>query len=202
MIDDTPRKSRLLYRWNRQLHLYLGIVASPLLLIFAITTILLNHGVTPSPLIQDATVSVVLEEGLEGPALVESVLAQLDLTGEVVGRGQVRNGKTTIRVAKPGNAKIINVDVESQEAVISDRVFGLMDTLRYLHLNPGPHKSPSWIFSRMWGWVADSTVYITLFLTVTGIYLWSVLRSEQKAGLIALGSGAFAFVTILYSLLV
>lgn len=201
-MNDTLRKPKSLYRWNRQLHLYLGIAVSPLLLVFAITTILLNHGVIPSPVIQDTTVSVALDDGLEGSALVESVLEQLNLTGEVVGRGQIRNGKTTIQVAKPGNAKIINVNVEKQEAVVSDRSFGLMDTLRYLHLNPGPHKSPSWIFSKMWGWVADATVYITLFLTVTGIFLWAVLKSERKAGLVALGTGAFAFVAILYSLLV
>ena len=67
---------------------------------------------TPSPVIQNTTVDLALEDGLEGPALVESVLEQLDLTGEVVGRGQVRNGRTMIRVARPGNAKIINVDVD------------------------------------------------------------------------------------------
>ena len=54
----------------------------------------------------------------------------------------------------------------------------------------------------MWGWVADSVVYITLFLTVTGIYLWLVLKSERKAGMLALGSGAFGFAAILYALLV
>ena len=200
-MNNSPRNSKSLYHWSRQLHLYLGIAVSPLLLIFAITTILLNHGMTPSPVIQNTTVTLALDDTLEGPALVESVLEQLDLTGEVVGRGQVRNGRTMIRVARPGNAKIINVDVGKQEAVISDRAFGLMDTLRYLHLNPGPHKSPSWIFSKMWGWVADSTVYITLLLTLTGIYLWTVLKSERRAGLIALGTGAFCFVAILYSLL-
>ena len=53
----------------------------------------------------------------------------------------------------------------------------------------------------MWGWVADSTVYITLFLTLTGIYMWTILKSERKAGLLALGSGAFAFIAILYGLI-
>jgi len=171
-------------------------------LVFAISTIFLNHGVTPSPLVEDFTVPIQLDAEANGQALVDSVLEQLDLTGEVVGRGQVRNGKTVIRVAKPGNAKIITVDVANGEAAISDRSFGLLDTLRYLHLNPGPHKHPSWIFSKLWGWVADTTVYVTLFLTVTGIYMWLVLKSERKAGLVALGSGVCAFIAILYSLLV
>lgn len=200
-MNDIPRNPKRFYHWNRQLHLYLGIAVSPFLLVFAVSTILLNHGVTPSPIEEKSTVPIQIENGMEGGALVESVLNQLQLTGEVVGRGQVRNGRTMVRVAKPGNVKIITVDIEKREAVVLERSFGLMDTMRYLHLNPGPHKSPSWIFSKMWGWVADSTVYITLFLTLTGIYMWAVLKSERKAGLIALGSGAFAFVAILYSLL-
>ncbi len=201
-MNHTPPKPRSIYRWSRQLHLYLGIAVSPLLLVFAISTIFLNHGVTPKPVEERSTVLLELDEELRGPALVESVTSQLGLTGEVVGRGQERNGKTVIRVAKPGNAKIITVDLEKSEALIVNRSFGLLDTLRYLHLNPGPHKHPDWVFSKLWGWVADTTVYITLLLTLTGLYLWAVLKTERRAGLVALGTGAFAFVAILYALLV
>lgn len=200
-MKSTSRNPQRLYHWSRQLHLYLGIAVSPFLLVFAISTILLNHGFTPNPIEEKTTVPLRLSDDLSGESLVGEVLRQLNVTGEVIGRGQVRNGRTVIRVARPGNAKIITVDIEKKEAALSDRSFGLIDTMRYLHLNPGPHKSPNWIFSRMWGWVADATVYLTLFLTLTGIYMWAVLKSERKAGLVAMGSGAFVFVAILYSLL-
>ncbi len=200
-MDSVSKNPKRLYRWNRLLHLYLGVALSPLLLLFAVTAILLNHGVTPSPVIAETRVPIVWDETLSGEAWVKDILEQLDLTGEVVGRGQVRNGRTVIRVARPGNAKIITLTAGESEAVISDRSFGLVDTMRYLHLNPGPHKSPTWIGSIAWGWVADATVYITLILTVTGIYLWLVLKAERKAGLVALGSGALAFAAILYALI-
>ena len=32
------------YRWLRQLHLYFGVFICPFLLIFAVSTIMLNHG--------------------------------------------------------------------------------------------------------------------------------------------------------------
>ena len=200
-MDSVPKSPKRLYRWNRNLHLYLGVALSPLLLLFAVTAILLNHGVTPSPVIMETRTPIVWNESLSGEAWVRDILDQLNLSGEVVGRGQIRNGRTVIRVARPGNAKIITLTVGQDEAVISDRSFDLMDTMRYLHLNPGPHKSPSWIGSIVWGWVADATVYITLLLTVTGIYLWLVLKAERKAGLLALGTGAVAFAGILYSLI-
>ena len=129
MIQKTGRSKRL-YHWTRQLHLYLGIFVSPLLLVFAISTIFLNHGVTPNPIIEDRTVPIVLEGGVEGEALVADVLGQLQVSGDVVGRGQIQGGKTVIRVLRPGNTKIITVDIAKQEASISDRTFGLMDTIR------------------------------------------------------------------------
>ena len=200
-MDQSPRKPKRFYHWNRELHLYLGLIVSPFLLIFAVSTILLNHGMKPSPVENKTTVPIELKEGLEGEALVADVLDQLNFTGEVFGRGKFRNGKTTINISKPGNVKFVTVDIEKKEVLIANRSFGFIDTLRYLHLNPGPHKHPTWIFSKAWGSVADGTVYIALFLTLSGIYMWTVLRAERKAGLVALGSGALAFVAIFYALI-
>lgn len=201
-MTEPNRKPGGFYRWNRQLHLYLGIAVSPILLVFAVSTLFLNHGVKPNPSESKETVPLTLDAALEGKALVASVLEQLGMSGEVAGNGQIRNGRTLIRVARPSGAKIVAVDIAKSEAQITERSFGLLDRLRYLHLNPGPHKSPSWILSKAWGWVADATVYIALLLTLTGFYLWTVLKSERKAGLIALGTGVFAFSFILYALIV
>jgi len=53
-----------------------------------------------------------------------------------------------------------------------------------------------------WGWVADATVYITLLLTLSGIYLWVLVREERKAGIVVLGAGAVSFVAVLSVLLI
>ncbi len=200
-MNESAAKRNGLYLWSRKIHLYLGIAISPFLLVFAISTLMLNHGVTPNPIEESSVASLEIEDGVEGPALVSTVLDQLGLTGEVVGRGQILDGKTVVRVSRPGKVTVVTVDIAAREAQVKDRIFGLMDTMRYLHLNPGPHKSPTWTFSKLWGWVADSTVYITLLLTLTGVYMWVVLKSERRAGLIALGSGAFGFAIILFTLL-
>ena len=50
----------------------------------------------------------------------------------------------------------------------------------------------------MWRWLSDATVYLVLFLSITGIYLWMMLRSERKAGLILLLAGAISFGGIVY----
>jgi len=46
---------------------------------------------------------------------------------------------------------------------------------------------------RLWAWLADTTIYLLLFATASGIYLWLLLRAERKAGLVFMGVGALSF---------
>jgi hypothetical protein len=41
----------------------------------------------------------------------------------------------------------------------------------------------NWFPMRAWRWLSDATAYLTLFITVSGIYLWYVLRAERRIGL-------------------
>lgn len=234
------------YQLNRQLHLYVGIFLSPLLVLFAISTIVLNH---PSPrdpdnprfseststvplnippqvtdnlklarekqdestriaddgeAMQAATQASKKARNAAASALAEHTLQELGLEGEVFAFGPIRNNKKKVTVMVPGRTTIVTVDVLKEEATIQTRQFNFIDTMTYLHRNPGPHKTkgPNWSGSMAWAWVADWTVYLTLFLTATGIYLWLVIKAERKAGLIFLGTGFASFVAITYSLLV
>jgi hypothetical protein len=68
---------------------------------------------------------------------------------------------------------------------------------------PGPHNANirgNWPFTRLWGWLADTTVYLLLFLSATGVYLWTALRAERRAGLVVLGAGALSFAVIVAAL--
>ena len=43
-------------------------------------------------------------------------------------------------------------------------------------------------------------VHLILFITVSGVYLWYVLRAERKVGLILLFAGALSFFVMAYAL--
>jgi hypothetical protein len=209
-------------RFTRQLHLYGGLFVCSFLLIFAISTIRLNHGwnrppdetmITvalpiPADVLVDVTNPQVTddmtpeEQAAARQALVDHIVTTLDLHGEIAGAGAVRNGRTMLNVARPGLVKRVEVNVRTQDAIITERRQGLFGTMRYLHLNPGPHRQPQWIGTKAWGWIADATVYVTLLLTLSGIYLWVFIREERKAGIVVLGAGAVSFVAILYALMI
>ena len=60
-----------------------------------------------------------------------------------------------------------------------------------LHLNRG---------KKAWRWFADATVYLILFISVSGIYLWYMLRAERRVGLILLFAGTLTFFGIAYAI--
>ena len=192
---------KMFYDWNRHLHFYFGLFVSPFIVIFSLSTIMLNHGWKPAPQESVSTVSLQLDESLKGKQLVSELISQLDLRGEIVGNGLLRDNKTTVFVMRPGATRRVVVDMKTGQAEIILKTFGLLDTMVYLHRNPGPHKPTRWIFGKIWGWLTDATVYLALFLTVSGIYIWVVLKAERKTGLIALGAGCLSFGAITYALL-
>ena len=72
-----------------------------------------------------------------------------------------------------------------------------------LHKMPGQHLANlrgNWVYMRLWRWLADATVYLVLFLSISGIYLWAVLRAERRIGLMLLAAGACSFFGLLYAL--
>jgi hypothetical protein len=189
------------YLWTRDLHLYFGLFISPFLLVFAASTVLLNHAWKPGERVETRTETIHIEEGLEDFAQQRQILEQLGVTGEpIFMRGFATREVVTIRVRKPGERTIVRVNVKNRRADVERRVAGFWDATIFLHVLPGPHKKPDWFFTKVWSWVADSTVYVVIFLSVSGIYLWAVLRAERRAGLISLGLGSVSFVLVLYRL--
>ena len=201
--------SRRFYRTTRDLHLYLGLFISPVLLVYAITVVLLNHAYLPwggedSPeTSRTVTVSVPDEENsLE---LAKEIRRQLGASAEIgyVNLNQERR-RLSFPLEKPGEHSMVRVDLATGIAEIETRETGVWDAMVYLHRMPGPHNVAirgNWLFTRLWGWVADATVYLTLFLTATGVYLWALLRTERRAGLVFLGSGALSFFLLIFALL-
>jgi hypothetical protein len=51
-----------------------------------------------------------------------------------------------------------------------------------------------------WRWLADTTACLILFISVSGIYLWYVLRAERRVGFVLLFAGALSFFGLAYAL--
>jgi hypothetical protein len=127
------------------------------------------------------------------------------VTGEI---GFTRYVKTTrhfiFPVSKPGFETTVDVDADAHTALVSRRKTGILEAFGYLHKMPGPHNANirgNWVWTRAWKWFADATIYLTLFISVSGIYLWYALRAEREIGLVLLTFGAASLFWILYAVI-
>ena len=205
---------RRLYLVTRDLHLYIGLFLSPFVLVFAVSVFYLVHGLSnrpaPGPSDPSRTVANVnLSAGianLQGRARVDAlrpVIEQLEVRGEVdFVRHIASEHRLVVPVRLPDRDTVVTIDYEQQTATVTSRNHGIGDAVVYLHKMPGPHNADLRGNSgliRLWHLGADATVYLFLFITISGIYLWAVLRAERRVGLLLLLAGAATFWGLVYA---
>jgi len=206
--------AKILYVWTRDLHLYIGLFLSPFLLLFAISVFLLNHVRAPVSAVSatPAEVRVVrvpagieAAQGIERVQLAGEVISQLGISGEInFIRAVPKESRLVIPVVKPGVEAVVDLHVKEGTAKVSVRKTTFGESLSYLHRSPGPHNAAirgNWFWTRAWQWLADATVYLVMFLSLSGIYLWAMLRAERTAGFILMLTGALTFAGIVYAVI-
>lgn len=207
--------SKRLYTITRDLHLYLGLFLAPFVLVFSVSTLFMVHAWIPGlaktsepPAMVTGVALPSNIEFLDGRARVDAlrtVLPALGITGEIgFVRHIPRDRRLVFAVFVPGRETTIAIDIATQTATISQRDSGIWDGLVTLHKSPGQHlvaTRMNWFPMRAWRWFADGTVYVILFVTLSGIYLWAVLRAERVPGLALLAAGALSFIGIVYAVI-
>jgi len=204
---------RRFYVLTRDLHLYFGLFISPFVLLFAVSVLFLVHAWAPG--IPPETIARTVEHvalpesaytsnGGEQVRAIRPVLANLGVSGEVTFvRRDPRERRLIVPVVIPGRETTVELNFETHAAVIRERHTGTWDALVHLHRMPGPHNANirgNSLYIRLWRWLADATVYLIVFISISGIYLWAVLRAERRIGLILIAAGAFSFFGIVYAL--
>ena len=201
------------YLVTRDLHLYFGLFISPFVLLFAISVIFLVHSWIPGnsqPPMPRTVLGLAIPEkldslkGREQVDAVRSILDSVDVRGEVNFIRRIpEQHRLVIPVIVPGRETTVNLNLETRSAVITQRNTGMWSALVYLHKIPGPHNVSirgNWVYTHIWKWLADATVYLTLFISISGIYLWTALRAERRIGLALIAGGAFSFFGLVYAL--
>ncbi len=200
-----------LYLVIRDLHLYSGLFLSPFVALFAISVFVLVHPAPSKPPESSRVVNHLALpadlESLSGRPRVDAVrpvLQQAGVEGEIGFISHDPGAHTLeIPVMVPGRETILELDLRRRTATVTERKTGLLDAFVQLHKAPGPHLAEirmNWAAMRIWRWFADGTVYLLLFLTVSGIYLWLALRSERRIGFVLLLAGAITFFGMIYAI--
>lgn len=203
----------MFYRWIRDLHLYFGLFVSPFILLFAGSVFFLNHAkvATDRWTSVDTFQSVQIPGGIESArgrdaiSRAQAILQQIGVSGEIGFTRYIQQKRHFVfPVSRPGLETMVDVDLDARSASVSRRQTSFWEALGYLHKMPGPHNVAirgNWLPTRVWRWFADATIYLTLFISMSGIYLWWVLKAERHIGLTLLAMGAVTFFGLIYAVI-
>ena len=203
----------MLYRWLRDLHLYFGLFISPFILLFAVSVFYLNHGKLiagdqpPAETYRDLSLPDGFDrlKGREAVDRAAAILPQVRVSGEIgYLRYVARDRHLIFPVSKAGAEAAIDVDLDARTATVRRRSMNLWESLSYLHKMPGPHNVAirgNWIGIGIWRLFADATIYLILFISLSGVYLWWAIKAERRIGFALLAAGAFTFVGLVYAVI-
>lgn len=203
----------MLYRWLRDLHLYFGLFVSPFVLLFAASVFYLNHGkLVPGPdpaseEYRDLTIPDGFDrlKGREAVERAKGILPQVNATGEIGFPRYVPSAQHLIfPVTRAGSETTVDVDLSARTATVTRRSMNVWESLSYLHKMPGPHNVAirgNWMGTVAWRVFADATIYLLLFISVSGVYLWWAIKAERWIGAALLGAGGLTFVGLIFAIL-
>jgi hypothetical protein len=201
----------LLYRWLRDLHLYLGLFISPFILLFAGSVFYLNHGTLipnaepESETYRDLTIPDGFDrlKGREAVERARSLLPQVGASGEIGFLRYVAKTRHLIfPVSRAGSEETIDVDLDARTATVTRRSMDLWESVSYLHKMPGPHNAAlrgNWIGMQLWRFFTDTTIYLLLFVSLSGVYLWWAIKAERRIGMTLLAGGAATLAGLVYA---
>lgn len=207
--------SKSVYTTVRDLHLYAGLFIAPFVLAFSVSVFFLAHAWIPGESAAAGVTRTITGlslppnlEALDGRARVDAlraVLPAVGVPGEIAFVRYVPSERRLIfPVGVPGRETTVSLDVAGGTALVTQRETGFWDGLVTLHKSPGQHLVAirgNWLPMQAWRWFADGTVYLILFITLSGVYLWAVLRSERIIGISLLAAGVITFAGIVYAVI-
>jgi hypothetical protein len=185
---------------------------SPFVLLFAASVFYLNHGKLVSGPEPSADIYYDLKipngfDRLEGREAVErarAILPQVGVAGEIGFLRYVAKDRHLIfPVSKAGIEATVDVDLHARTAIVKRRAMNLWESISYLHKMPGPHNVTirgNWIGAQAWRVFADTTIYLLLFISVSGIYLWWAIKAERRIGIALVAGGALTFFGLIYAI--
>ena len=192
-------KARLgLEKWNRKLHIYLGLYMILFLWLFSISGLVMNHPkwfghrVDRIPSEQ----SVTIPEATEPVARAKAFQEQLGLDGEIILRVQKKAGHFVFMIMRPQLRFAINVELESGNAKINRVTPAIAQIVGQMHTFSGvramwnePAQEKDWIITRLWSFSMDAICIGLIVMVLSSLYMGYQLKEKRRPVILSFGLG-------------
>jgi hypothetical protein len=193
---STSHGHRLVIKWARTVHVYLTLFGFALLLFFAVTGFILNHedwfGLDePHKHERTGTMPVRFLKPLDKLAVVEALRADYGAVGALDSIKEDADGQRVLAVFKaPGRQIEAEIECDDGKTVVTHESRGALGMLTDMHRGKSSGAA--------WGLVIDAVSILFVIVSLTGLILWSSLRSRGKHGLLTIGLGLAAGLVVYF----
>ena len=186
------RARRWLLKWARTVHVYLTLFGLVLILFFAVTGFMLNHddwfGVSAFRTKEvKGTIPTSHLQPVNQLAVVEALRANFGAVGPVQTFKEY-DDTVEVEFIRPGHRVRAEVQRADGATVANHELYGTSGVLTDLHKG----KSSGIV----WSVVIDAVCVLLLVICVTGLILWSSLKSRAKYGAVVILVGGAVSVAV------
>lgn len=199
-----PWSDEALAKWNRRLHIYVGLYLLLFTWLFAFTGLLLNHGqwkfaeFWANRKQSRAEYAIRVQAAGSDLAQAEEILRQTGIQGEIEWtKKRVSEEVLEFRASRPGRIHEIRADLAAGRAVVSRIDFNAWGVARTLHTFTGARindrrNARDWWATKAWAYSMDAASAGLIFLALSGVWVWWRAGRRRVWGLLALSAGTVA----------
>ena len=191
----------------RRIHLYLALFLTPWMLMYAISTIAMNHRawfesyygghVVEWKHVSEEKFAPDLEPDASRRDVANAILAHLGIEGAHNVRGRL-DQHIAITRDDPFDARRIAYSASDSQLVVERRLSRLPAVLESLHRRRG-YEHPI-LTEDFWGFSVDLTIIAMLFWAGSGLWMWWEMSVTRRLGAFALGIGLILYVFFLLTI--
>ncbi len=179
--------SQVFEKWNKKIHIYLGLYLLLFLWLFSVSGLFLNHPKWFGGQPQRATLETQVEMPESGDPLskAQNLMGQLELIGEAIFREDQKPGQFAFIAMRPDERTFVNVDLETRLAKVTHVEGNVGQMLGNLHTFSGVRpiwgereSVRDWLPTRIWGFCIDALAVGVILLVASSLYMG--LRQKEK----------------------
>ncbi len=198
-------------RWNRKLHLWVGLFSLSALGVFFLSGLVLNHpkwnvaGFWKERVESNQVLPVSAPSAADALGAAREVMSQVGLRGEI---SQIRMSENGVirgfRVTRPGSISDLSIDFSISRAGIKRIEVNAWGAMNMLHSFTGVRRSDPALQTNGWAtWLwrvmMDAVSAGVILLVLSGIYLWYGSGRRRRTGLAVLAGAFLVLLWILWS---
>ncbi len=186
--SENPQTKNSFDRWNRQIHIYLGLFLLCFLWLFSVSGLVMNHPKWFGHKVDRKPYEQTLEipKSEDPVARAKAFQDQLGLTGEIILRKQRKPGAFAFMVMRPNYRHAINVDLTTGTAKINHVTIQASQIIGQMHTFSGvrgmwnePQQERDWIVTRLWSLSMDAVCIGLIILVLSSLYMAFQIKEKR-----------------------